>query len=227
MIHSFLMAGQSNMAGRGFLPDVEPVDAAGLFVLRNGRWQRLYTPVNCDRSFSGVSLAESFARRYADRTGAETGLIPCADGGSTIAEWAPGSLLYDHAVMQARLAMRTSTLCGILWHQGESDCAPDRWPFYRERLREVLRAFRADLGPLPVVIGGLGDYLAESSYDPDLCHYREINAALRTVAEEEPDMIFVPADGLTANPDELHFDAKSLREFGVRYEAAFARLTGR
>ncbi|MBQ2401175.1 MAG: hypothetical protein II311_04070, partial [Lachnospiraceae bacterium] len=34
----------------------------------------------------------------------------------------PGELLYDHAVMQSKLAQRTSEIAGILWHQGESDC---------------------------------------------------------------------------------------------------------
>ena len=227
MIHSFLMIGQSNMAGRGFPEEVEPIRSPRLFVLRNGRWQPMYTPVNCDRPFSGVSLAESFALRYSERTGAETGLIPCAEGRSSISEWEPGSLLFDHAVMQARLAARTSSLRGILWHQGEADCAPDRWPFYEERLREMLRAFRAALGEAPVVIGGLGDYLAGNTGDPALANYQKVNAALRAVAESEPQAVFVPADGLTANPDALHFNAKSLRAFGERYEEAFARLTAR
>ena len=57
MIHSFLMIGQSNMAGRGFPEEVEPIRSPRLFVLRNGQWQPMYTPVNCDRPFSGVSLA--------------------------------------------------------------------------------------------------------------------------------------------------------------------------
>lgn len=49
-------------------------------------------------------------------------MIPCADGGTKIKQWQPGELLYDHAVAMAKLAMRTSKLCGIIWHQGESDC---------------------------------------------------------------------------------------------------------
>ena len=37
MIHSFLMIGQSNMAGRGDIADVEPIENAHLKMLRNGR----------------------------------------------------------------------------------------------------------------------------------------------------------------------------------------------
>ena len=105
MIHSFLMIGQSNMAGRGKKEDVEPIDNKELKVLRNGRWQNMYVPVNCDRAFSGVSLAESFADAYQKDHGVQVGLIPCADGGTTLDQWKEGSILYDHAVFQAKLAM--------------------------------------------------------------------------------------------------------------------------
>ena len=63
MIHSILIIGQSNMAGRGFPSEVEPIVNKRLFVLRNGRWRSMYVPVNPDRSFSGINLAESFACR--------------------------------------------------------------------------------------------------------------------------------------------------------------------
>ena len=109
MIHSFLLIGQSNMAGRGDIGDVAPIDNPSLKVLRNGRWQRLFVPVNPDRPFSGVNLAESFADAYQRAHGVEVGLIPCADGGTRIDQWREGGLLFDHAVFQARLAERTST----------------------------------------------------------------------------------------------------------------------
>ena len=110
MIHSFLLIGQSNMAGRGFVEEAIPVDKTNLLILRNGRWQKLFRPVNPDRRTSGVNLAESFAEAYARDHGVQVGLIPCADGGTRIDQWAPGSLLFDHAVYQARLAQRTSHL---------------------------------------------------------------------------------------------------------------------
>ena len=45
MIHSFLLIGQSNMAGRGDIGDVAPIANPSLRVLRNGRWQRMFVPV--------------------------------------------------------------------------------------------------------------------------------------------------------------------------------------
>ena len=76
MIHSFLLIGQSNMAGRGFIEEALPIDASNVKVLRNGRWQSFYRPLNGDRSFSGVSLAESFAEAYSKNTALKWGLFP-------------------------------------------------------------------------------------------------------------------------------------------------------
>ena len=71
MIHSFLLIGQSNMAGRGRLDEAIEVDTEHIKVLRNGRWQGMFRPINPDRSFSGVNLAESFAERYAQKYGVD------------------------------------------------------------------------------------------------------------------------------------------------------------
>ena len=222
MVHSFLLIGQSNMAGRGVIGSVAPIENPRLYVSRNARWQPMFVPVNPDRPFSGISLAESFADAYSRDHDVDVGLIPCADGGTSLAQWAPGGLLYDHALMQARLARRTSVLRGILWHQGESDCSQEASAVYAEKLCELIRRLRRDLEmpEIPVVLGALGDFLKE--YDEGTRrYYPVINAALRQVAETQAATAFAPADGLSAKPDHLHFDAKSLREFGLRYYAAY------
>ncbi len=226
MIHSFLLIGQSNMAGRGVIGSVPNIENDRIFVLRNARWQPMFFPVNPDRPFSGLNLAESFADAYTrDHADAEVGLIPCADGGTALSQWMPGELLYDHAVAIARLAMRTSVLRGILWHQGETDCAPGLSATYAPRLREMLRTLRRVLGAAhtPILLGALGDYLAE--YDAGTrTYYPVVNQALEAVAETEQPAAFVPAHGLGSKPDHLHFDASALREFGLRYYAAYRKI---
>lgn len=226
MIHSFLLIGQSNMAGRGVIGSVPNIENDRIFVLRNARWQPMFFPVNPDRPFSGLNLAETFSDAYTrDHPDAEVGLIPCADGGTALSQWMPGTLLYDHAVAIARLAMRTSVLRGILWHQGESDCAPELSASYEARLREMLRALRRDLGAekIPILLGALGDYLAD--YDEGTrTYYPVVNRALKAVAETEQPAAFVPAHGLGSKPDHLHFDAPALREFGLRYYEAYRTI---
>ena len=232
MTHSFLLIGQSNMAGRGFLSEAAPLDTKGgrIKVLRNGRFLEMFRPVSCDRSFAGSSLAEDFAAAYADaHPDVDVGLIPCADGGTSLTQWEAGGILFDNAVNCAKLAMRTSTLVGILWHQGEGDCPPADFPLYRTRFTAILRALRAELGAeeLPVLLGGLGDFLAECRFDENLKNYPHINRALQEVAASEPNVAYVPAEGLASNPDNLHFSAAALREFGLRYYEAFAALNSR
>ena len=166
MIHSFLLMGQSNMAGRGRLNEAKEIDKSHIRIMRNGRWQPMFRPINPDRSFSGVNLAESFAEKYAEKYGVDVGLIPCADGGTTLEQWKEGSILFENAVNLARLAQRTSRIVGILWHQGESDCPDDRYPLYREKFEAMLSAFRRETGlsDVPVIVGALGDFLCKVLY---------------------------------------------------------------
>ena len=227
MVHSFLLIGQSNAAGRGFLADAEPLNTCNgrLKMQRNGLWIRMSRPVNPDRSFSGTCLAESFAKAYADEhPDVDVGIIPCADGGTIIEQWQPGEILFDNAVNCARLAMRTSSLRGILWHQGEGDCLEDRCLLYEERFFRLMDALRGELGlpKIPIIVGGLGDFLAKCELSENIgLYYEKINEVLERLGREYPHCAFVPATGLGANPDNLHFSAAALQEFGLRYYEAF------
>ncbi len=225
-MYSFLLIGQSNMAGRGFIGEVEPINNHNLYVLRNGCWREMYVPVNGDRPFSGICLAESFADECAKVYNTDIGLIACADGGTSLEQWQPGGLLYDHAVCQATLAMRTSTLAGVLWHQGESDCGADKYPYYEEKCLCIFESLKKDLKleQVPFLVGGLGDFLKDCPADVKLQNYTYVNEALKSLAARKDYIGYVPAEGLTSNPDNLHFNAKSLREFGLRYFAKYREM---
>lgn len=229
MIHSFLLIGQSNAAGRGFFNEAEPLDIVGgrLKVMRNGLWLNMFRPVNPDRPFSGTCLAESFAKEYAlAHSEAEMGIIPCADGGTQLSQWMPGEILFDNAVNCAKLAMRSSSLKGILWHQGESDCSAEKIAVYAQNFEIMINTLRQELGmpDLPVIVGGLGDYLANFS-SPDIQNgYQLINQVLEKSSNDLPNCAFAPATGLSGNPDNLHFSAAALKDFGIRYYKAYETL---
>ena len=166
-IISFLMIGQSNMAGRGDFGEVEPIENEKCYMLRMGRWQPMSEPINPDRDVlrpefhSGIGLAASFADEYARFTENETGLIPCADGGTKLSQWMPGEILFDHAVCMTRLALRTSKLGGILWHQGESDCNEEDVKTYKENFIAMITELRRQIGAedLPLIIGELSEQI--------------------------------------------------------------------
>ena len=193
-------------------------------MLRNGRWQMMAEPINCDRSVSGISLAASFAdawcREYKE---GKIGLIPCAEGGRGIDEWDVGKTLYNHAVSEARFAMKNSQLTGILWHQGESDSMGGKHEIYYEKLHRIMQGFRKELDApdIPIVIGGLGSFLGQSGFGKNCTEYMLINQKLKQFAFEQDNCYFVDAAGLACNPDGIHINAVSQRKFGLRYFEAF------
>lgn len=230
-LHLFLLAGQSNMAGRGEVEarDKEPIPQV-LALDAAGNWVRARDPIHWDKPSAGVGLARSFAIEYLKRhPGVTVGFIPAACGGSPISSWAPGQYFdqthshpYDDALARTRRALEFGTLRGILWHQGESDSTPELAPLYEAALTTLIGRLRGELGAqrVPLVIGQLGQFAAVPWNEPT----RAVDAAHRQVAASIPLAAFVSSDGLTSNPDNIHFNAASLREFGRRYAAAFFGL---
>ncbi|TWV89104.1 sialate O-acetylesterase [Chitinophaga pinensis] len=224
MIASFLLIGQSNMAGRGYHHEVPAIINEGIKVLRNGRWQLMTEPVHNDRSSAGIGLAGSFGAAWRkDHPDEEIGFIPCADGGTSLDDWSPGGALFDHALTQAKLAQRSSTLAGILWHQGESDCSPEKALVYEDKLKVIVDTLRLELHvtDVPFIIGGLGDFLTSGIYGNYFAAYPLINEALWHYARTQALCYYATAAGLSSNPDGLHFNATSLRTLGIRYYEAF------
>ncbi|MBL4679075.1 MAG: sialate O-acetylesterase [Mucilaginibacter sp.] len=224
MIHSFLLIGQSNMAGRGLLNAVPPIANESIKMLRNGRWQIMAEPIHNDRPTAGIGLAASFAACWqSDNLQNEIGLIPCADGGTSLDEWQAGGVLFDHALMQAKLAQRSSKLSGILWHQGENDCSPALAAAYCEKFSVLVKELRKQLAEpeIPLIVGAVGDFLPNGVYGQYFTAYKVVNEALLRYAETDENCHFVSAQGCTANEDQLHFNAKSLRTLGIRYYHAF------
>lgn len=225
-IDSFLLIGQSNMAGRGLADQVEPINNWYIKLMKNGIWRTAFVPYHWDDSTAGICLAESFADRYQkDHPDVQVGLIPCAEGGTCLDQWMPGQPLFESALLQGKLALQSSRLKGILWHQGEADCKNHRYPYYEEKCTRILTAFREELGKdLPVMVGGLGEYLGQCPLDEELKNYTHVNEALQAMVQKNPGFAFVSAQGLEPNEDILHINAQSLRTFGLRYYDAYKQL---
>lgn len=225
MVKSFLMLGQSNMAGRGFIHEVTPIYNERIQMLRNGRWQMMTEPINYDRPVSGISLAGSFADAWCRQNQEDIiGLIPCAEGGSTLDEWAVDQALFRHAITEAKFAMQNSELTGILWHQGESDSMNGNYKAYYKKLLLIIETLRKELNApdTPLIIGGLGDFLGKKGFGKYCTEYNFVNQELQKFAFEQDNCYFVTASGLTSNPDGIHIDAISQRKFGLRYFEAFS-----
>ena len=232
-IYSILMIGQSNMSGRGELSPEMQINNPNCVMFRMGRWQKMCEPINADRPYFGISfpsgacLATSFADCMANHYGVKIGLIPSADGGTCMDQWEKGTPLYDHAVFLAKLAMRTSTLVGIIWHQGESDCETvEIAKAHKQKFLNMITSLKEDLGlpNIPVVIGELAhDY---SDIRPTLANGNPeiVNEGYHQIAKENENFIVVSSNGLQLKADGLHFCTPALREFGVRYFEGYKQL---
>lgn len=226
LIKSFLMLGQSNMAGRGFINEVPPIYNERIQMLRNGRWQMMTEPINYDRPVAGVSLVSSFADAWCSENKEDTiGLIPCAEGGSSLDDWAIDKVLFRHAISEAKFAMETSELAGILWHQGETDSFNGNYKTYYKKLLLIIETLRKELNApdIPLIIGGLPDFLGKEGFGKNCTEYALVNKELEKFASEQDNCYFVTAKGLTSNPDGIHIDAVSQRKFGLRYFEAFSK----
>lgn len=230
----YLLAGQSNMAGRGVVAEADRKVHPNVFALdRAQKWVPAVDPIHFDKSVAGVGPGRSFGLAVASANpNVAIGLVPAAVGGSPIRSWEPGALdsatnthPYDDAIARARVAMQSGELKAILWHQGESDGNAAQAPLYEQRLRALIERFRRDLGnpSLPFLIGQLGRFDGV----PWSPARERVDSAHRALAREMPNVAFVPANGLTHKGDQIHFSAESARELGMRYAEVWLRLSGR
>lgn len=229
--HLYLLAGQSNMAGRGTVETVDKTPHPRVWVLnKEGQWIPATDPLHFDKpDVVGVGPGLVFGKQLAEAdTSVFIGLIPAAAGGSAISSWQPGgyhdqtkSHPYDDAIIRAKLAQKTGTLRGIIWHQGESDSKPELASVYEKNLEQLIQRFRTEFHnpQLPIVVGTLGDFYVSRTPGGST-----INAILQNLPNHIQNLTCVDAAGLTDKGDKTHFDAPSARELGHRYANAMINL---
>ncbi len=227
----FVLAGQSNMAGRGVVEAEDRVINPRVEMFTRDRvWAPAVDPMHFDKPAAGVGPGRAFGLAIAAHDGsAQVGLVPTAVGGSPISSWRPGALYaetgthpYDDALARVRAAQHSGRVRAVLWHQGESDATPALSVAYADRLRELIARFRTDLGEpdLPFLIGQLGQFKGA----PWSAAKIRVDSAQRAVAASMHNVGFVTSEGLGDKGDTLHFDAAAARELGRRYAAAYERM---
>lgn len=231
--HLYLLIGQSNMAGRGEISDIDRTTHPRVKMLSaENKWIPAREPAHFDKPIAGVGPGLAFGKQMANADSTMTiGLIPCAVGGSKILDWQPGVrheqtkiFAYDSALARTRFAQKFGTLKGILWHQGESDAKPERATKYHERLTNLLNRLRIELHApdVPILLGELGEFLV-----PKRPETLKINSILQQIAKNAPNIEFVSSRGLTPMEDNIHFDAPSARELGRRFAVKMIEMQSR
>ena len=215
----FLLIGQSNMAGRGPMTHADSVtDIAGAWLLKDtSGWEPARNPLNKYSAEEYGSSANQVGPGFGFATEIHRlspkislGLVVNARGGSALKEWTKGTKYYADAVARTRYAMKSGTLKGILWHQGESDNGDTA---YVTRLQGFIDSLRKDLGrpDLPFIAGQLGPWGTK---------YAGFNARIPALVARVPHTAVVRTDSLVDKGDSTHFDRASQIKLGQRYAAA-------
>lgn len=228
----FVLAGQSNMAGRGVVEPSDTVPHPRIFTLTpDKRWALAKEPLQFYQpALTGLGPGMAFARALIKGLDEDIciGLIPCAVGGSSTADWLSDSI-YNGVRLKSNLAdkltwaMEYGTVKGIIWHQGESDATAAKLPYYKENTEALFKYFRdvARDPELPIVAGELGLF---PGVEKNRIEYLQINDILSAITAEDPDAMLVHSFGTTPKEDNVHFDGPSQRAMGRRYALAWLSL---
>jgi hypothetical protein len=235
----YLLIGQSNMAGRGTVELQDTVTFPRVFTLnKNNEWVPVRDPIHFDKSVAGVGLGRTFGIEMTKANpDAVIGLIPCAVGGSSIDAWKPGSYFeqtktypWDDMEKRLKIAMKSGTVRGILWHQGESDSNPEKCYSYKEKLEDLIQRVRTLAGnpDVPFVAGEFGRFKIKSNKkqysDIKPSPAEVVMQSTKAVVTSDKNAAFVKSNGLDHRGDNTHFNSKSYRIFGKRYAKAMLKL---
>lgn len=231
----YLLLGQSNMSGRGTLtPENRVSHERVLKFSQEGKWVVGSEPLHFDSEHCGAGLGATFARMVADADPKSTvGLVPCAVGGASLAQWMPDGELYKKAVERTRAALKEGgEIKGILWHQGCSDSTKKGdADTYAARLVVMVKQLRSDLNApnAPFLVGGLPPFLDMYVKEHGkLQHWHLVAAKLKEAVAQLPLADYIRSGGLHARqPDLVHFETPALRTFGERYATRMLELQGR
>ncbi len=225
----FLMAGQSNMAGRGLVAPEDTVpDPRILTIDKDMQWILAKEPLHFyEPRLTGLDCGLAFGREMLNQVpdSVTIALIPCAVGGSSVEQWLGDSLfrgvrLYSNFSDKVRFAKKYGTVKGILWHQGENNAKADDLSSYGKKLQELIGKFRYTTGndTLPFLAAELGVFRApEYQYLKD-----SINNIIHRVARADKNVHVVSSDQLTCKSDSIHFNARSQRSLGRRYARIYS-----
>jgi hypothetical protein len=225
----FLMAGQSNMAGRGLVepPDTMPLQRL-LSIDQNGRLILAKEPLHFyEPSLAGLDCGYAFGKTLLQNIPDSVSvlLIPTAVGGSSISQWLGDSIyrqvkLFSNFKEKVDIAKQYGTIKAVLWHQGESDANAHDIPLYKERLAELVKRFRSVTGnnQLPVLLGELGPFSTDKE------NWASLNKAIHAYTAEDKNTTVIATGDLKDKGDKIHFNSKGQRKLGERFANAFLMI---
>lgn len=223
----FVFLGQSNMAGRAPIEEIDFKPIPNVYVLNDeGKFTPAHNPLNLYSNIKKEAHRQRLGPVYAFSQGIQRAypkdtilLVVNAIGGTAIERFMKGdsTSCYEHTIKRIKQALikeSSATLEAIIWHQGESN--RNNYKDYLKNLKLLVTDYREDLKlpQLPLICGQLG------LWNPE---YLNIRNEISKIESTVPNTFLVSSDGLT-NFDEHHFDSKSQRFLGLRYARKYLEI---
>ena len=210
----YVMAGQSNMAGRALIYKSDTFTSSRIMMIdENDRIIKAQEPLHRYEFNQGLDCGMSFANRLLNRIPKNITilLVPCAVSGISIDEWLNNKAhknikLLSNFENKIKIASRYGTVKGILWHQGEADANEKGIVNYEIKLKLLFDKFRK-ISNVSIYSGEIGIFTNKRFGK----YSNEMNIIIRNV-----NVNLVQTNDFTDCGDSLHFDSKSERLFGVR-----------
>ncbi|CAK9135361.1 unnamed protein product [Ilex paraguariensis] len=231
----FILAGQSNMAGRGGVhggkwdgnipPGCKPHPSILRFSAKH-KWEVAKEPLHADidvKKICGIGPGMPFANEVLANVSKTrvVGLVPCAIGGTRMTKWARGTPLYARLVHRANESLREGgAIRGLLWFHGESDTESRiDAEAYKDRMETFINDLRSDLNvpnlPVIQVVTPSGD---KKFMDTVRRAQKEVNL---------PDVWWVDARGLNMKSDDhMHLTTISQVHLGRNMARVFLASYG-
>lgn len=241
----WIAAGQSNMQGCGLRATAaQPQPLVRAFYM-NDRWGVARDPIHnmwdcvdqvhidiCGARpgknlTHGVGPAVAFGQELQRLTGVPQGILACAHGGTSMAQWDParkregGKSLYGATIR--RLHKNGGRVAGVIWYQGESDANPDAARVYTAKMRKLISAFRRDTRDprLPFVLVQIARVLG---WGPESgAPWNAVQDQQRLLPRRIRRVATVPAIDLTLD-DLIHIGGPSNTRLGIRLANAMQSL---
>ncbi|SOE20180.1 protein of unknown function [Spirosomataceae bacterium TFI 002] len=228
----YVMAGQSNMAGRGVVEPQDTVTNARIWTINKELgWVLAKEPLHFyEPKMVGLDCGLSFAKELLKSVPANVSIavIPCAVGGSSVEQWLGDSTHRDVPLMsnfkeKVKFAQEYGLIKGIIWHQGESNANLGSLPTFPSHLLQLFHNFRDISGniDLPIVMGEIGAFAQPKTKAKN---WKALNGELKEIAKKEDNTFLITTKDLMHKGDNVHFDSASQRIIGKRYANEFIKI---
>ena len=185
-------------------------------------------PIPSEKQITGVGPGLFFALQMKKYTGVPQGLIACAFGGASLADWNPENTAPDayYPSLVRRFKACGSRVRGVFWYQGEAQASDGGVAAFDADMKKLIGAMRRDFGKeLPFVQVQIGSHALYSLSEQSAKAWTAIREKQRLLDGKIPQLGTVTAVDCPRD-DLIHLSAQGQRRVGKRAARAMAYLCG-